>query len=137
MALSNIKDKAVEVMVWNDAILQGGTEKKPTVQRELHPETMTIEALVSRIKIQIDIFLPHYQAICWMRHFMYPSNVSSNKSLDSEEGICQFAFLGETLELLWSLSMGVAPFVLLVCLQYLPVVLHPSTPLLPLLYLLC
>ena len=57
-------------MVWKDAIRQGGTVNKPRFQRELHPEIMTIEALESRQKKQIDICLPHYQEICWMRNLM-------------------------------------------------------------------
>ena len=50
LALTSIKDKAVEVLVWKDAIRQGGTVNKPIFQRELHPEIMTIESLVYRLK---------------------------------------------------------------------------------------
>ena len=68
--LPDIKDTVVSVMVWEDAIRQGGTPEKPNTQRELGEERMTITDLVDRLRKQIDKCLPHYQEICWIRHVM-------------------------------------------------------------------
>ena len=35
--------------------------------RELHKEEMTISDLIDQFKKQVDICIPHYQEICWIR----------------------------------------------------------------------
>ena len=67
---SEVADEVVEVMVWSDSEQQGTKNGKQNTQRELNSEQMSVKELVKRFKKQLNICIPHYQEIFWMKLMM-------------------------------------------------------------------
>ena len=55
-------------MVWDDSIRQGTKNGKQNTQKELVQKDMTVKQLITLIFEQLEVCIPHYQEICWMRH---------------------------------------------------------------------
>ena len=55
-------------MVWGNSIRQGDKKGKQNTQKELVEKDMTVKQLVEMFFKQVEICVPHYQEICWMRH---------------------------------------------------------------------
>jgi len=71
LAIPELADEKVEVMVWQDSVRT--TNKDGSVGTkllELKPKNLTIRDLVKNLQSQIELCIPHYQEICWMRHLM-------------------------------------------------------------------
>ena len=60
-------NKIVSVSVWRNSPRQGVKNGNQNSQRELHPEDMAVEDLICRIKAPLELCIPHYNEICWIR----------------------------------------------------------------------
>jgi len=71
LSIPELADEFVEVMVWQDSVrMKKKDGTVATTQRELKPKDFTIRDLVKKLQDQIELCIPHYQEICWMRHLM-------------------------------------------------------------------
>lgn len=55
-------------MVWDESIRQGTKNGKQNSQKELVEKKMTVKQLITMFFEQLEVCIPHYQEICWMRH---------------------------------------------------------------------
>lgn len=69
LAESKVGEEEVEVMEWDEATRQGTNKStgKQNTQRELTANTITVKELVKRFRKAVDVCIPHYQEICWIR----------------------------------------------------------------------